>query len=82
MQITEVTDGGIAKGVDLRPGDVILGVGKTRTRTFEELQAALAASKDEVDIVFVNGETGKVEKLPIKPDNGKIGVAVIPVPLN
>ena len=46
LQITEVLNGGTAKTADLRAGDVILGVGKNRTRTFEELQAALAASKD------------------------------------
>jgi len=81
QRITDVTDGP-AKSADLRPGDVILGVGKTRTQTFEELQAALAAAKGEVDIVFINGEDGKVEKLPVKPVDGKIGIAVVPVPLN
>jgi hypothetical protein len=82
LRITDIIDGGTAKTADLRAGDVILGVGKTRTRTFEELQKALAASKDEVDIVFINGENGKVEKLPVKPVDGKIGVAVVPIQLD
>jgi hypothetical protein len=82
LQITEVLEGGTAKQADFRAGDVILGVGKNRTRTFEELKAALAASKDDVDIIFINGEDGKVEKLPVKPIEGKIGVAVVPVQLN
>ena len=81
LKITDLYDGS-AKKADLRAGDVILGVGKTRTRTFEELQAALAESKGDVDLIFLNSENGKVEKLPLKPLDGKIGVGVIPVNLN
>jgi hypothetical protein len=72
----------VAKEVDLRVGDVILGVGNTRTKTFAELQAALAAAKEETNIIFINGESGQVEKLPIKPVDGKIGVSVVPQELN
>jgi hypothetical protein len=77
LRITNVTESGVAKQVDLRAGDVILGVGEKRTQTFEELQAALAAATDETDIIFINGENGQVERLPIKPVNGKIGVSVV-----
>jgi len=68
--------------VDLRVGDVIVGVGNTRTQTFAELQAALAAVKEEIDIIFINGENGEVEKLPIKPIDGKIGASVVSQDLN
>ena len=81
LKITDVLDGA-AKKADLRPGDVILGVGTTRTQTFEELQQALAASNKPVDIVFINSESKKVEKLSVTPVNGKIGVAVISVDAN
>lgn len=77
LQITKVFDGG-AKKADLQSGDVILGVGKTRIESFEALQAALVGAK-EVEVVFINHESKKVEKLPIKVDNGKIGVEVVPV---
>lgn len=82
LRITGLKDGGVAKQVDLRVGDVILGVGSTRTQTFEELQAALAAAKDDTEIIFINGENGKVEKLPIRPVEGKIGVGVVTQELN
>jgi hypothetical protein len=77
LQITRVFDGG-AKKADLRTGDVILGIGQTRTESFEALQAALVGAK-EVEIVFLNNESKKVEKLPVKVDDGKIGVEVVPV---
>jgi len=77
LQVTRVFEGG-AKKADLRSGDVILGVGKTRVESFEALQAALIGAK-EVDIVFFNNESKKVEKLPVKVDDGKIGVEVVPV---
>jgi len=77
LQVTRVFEGG-AKKADLRTGDVILGVGKTRTESFEALQVALVGAK-EVEIVFFNNESKTVEKLPVKVDDGKIGVEVVPV---
>ncbi len=81
LQITDLLDGS-AKKADLRTGDIIVGVGQTRTQSFEELQSALAAAKGQVDIVFINAESRKVEKLPVTPVNGKIGIAVSPVTVN
>jgi len=80
LQITQVFDGG-AKKAALHPGDVILSVGKTRTESFEALQVALVGAK-EVEIVFLNHESKKVEKLPVKVDDNKIGVEVIPVAMH
>lgn len=80
LQITDVTDGP-AKTADLRKGDIILGVGQVRTQTLDELQKALAATRGQTDIVFINGESKNVEKLPITPKDGKIGIAVQPVDL-
>ena len=77
LQITQVFEGG-AKKADLRTGDVILGVGKTRTESFESLQVALVGAK-EVEIVFLNHESRQVEKLPVKVDDGKLGIEVVPV---
>jgi hypothetical protein len=80
MQITQVFDYGAAKDANLRPGDIIIGIGKTRTQSFEALQAALLGVTD-TEIVFVNKDNNKVERMPIKVDNGKIGVEVVPVTL-
>jgi hypothetical protein len=80
LQITDLPDGP-AKKADLRKGDIILGVGQTRTQTLEDLQKALAASTGKAEIVFINGENKKVEKIPVTPVNGKIGVAVEPIDL-
>jgi len=82
LQITDIYDGP-AKTADLRKGDIILGVGQTRTQTFAELQKALADAKPDdkgkVEIVFVNSENRKIEKIPVAPVGGKLGVAVQPV---
>jgi hypothetical protein len=80
LKVTDVYDGP-AKTADLRAGDVILGLNQTRTQSFEELQQALATAKGPTEIVFINGESHKVEKLPITPTDGKIGVAVVPAAL-
>jgi membrane-associated protease RseP (regulator of RpoE activity) len=77
LRITDVLDGP-AKKAELRAGDIILGIGETRTQTFEELQSALAASKGKVEVVFINGENKNVEKLPVTPVNNKLGIAVVP----
>jgi len=80
MRITEVFDNGGAKNANLRKGDIILGVGKTRAQSFEALQAALVGATD-TEIVFINKDNNKVERLPIKVENGRIGVEVVPVTL-
>ncbi len=76
MRITQVLDAGTAKDADLRPGDVIVGIGKARIQNFQELQLALSLANGPVDVIFLNGESGQLERLPVTPDNGKIGVAV------
>jgi len=80
LRITEVFDDGTAKMANLRAGDVILGVGQTRTPTFESLRLALLGNT-ETEIVFINRDNNKVEKMPVKVENGRIGVAVVPVAL-
>jgi len=81
LKVTQVMDGGAAKKADLRPGDIILGVGQTRTQTLGELQQALASARGQVEVVFINNENKKIEKIPVMPADGKIGVAVEPVDL-
>jgi hypothetical protein len=79
LRITEVFAGG-AKDANLRAGDVIVGVGDKRTQTFEELQLALLGNT-QTDVVFINADNQKMERLPVKVESGKIGVAVMPVAL-
>ncbi len=76
MKIVSIADGGPAAVGSLRVGDIIIGVGNTPVTSFNELRAALEKMSGDVDIVFLNGENGKLEKLPIKVMNGKIGVNV------
>jgi hypothetical protein len=81
LQITEVLDGP-AKDADLRVGDIILGVGPNRTQNLEELTKAIAAASDNADIIFINGDSKRVERLPVTPRKGKIGVVVSPIKLD
>jgi membrane-associated protease RseP (regulator of RpoE activity) len=81
LKIVDVLENGSAKQVDLRPGDVILGIGKNRTQSFDALRQALLSAQGEVDLIFLNGETGKMERMPLTPMEGKIGVSVVPIEL-
>jgi hypothetical protein len=82
MKITSLIEDGTAAKGSLRVGDIILSVGTTRTSTFDELRSALGTvNNNQADVVFINGENGKLEKLPIKVADGKIGVAVQEVQL-
>src|SRR5205823_636115 len=76
MKITQLDDG-VAKAAGLRIGDVILQVNGAATPTFDALKAALQAD-GEVEVIFLNSENGKVEKMMLTPDNGLIGVSVVP----
>ena len=78
LRIDKVIDGP-AKKADLREGDVIMGVGQTRTQTLAELQQALASARGQVDVVFLNKDSQKIEKVQVTPDNGKLGIEVHPV---
>jgi hypothetical protein len=78
LKVTKVMDGP-AKKADLREGDVIMGVGQTRVQTFTELQRALASARGQVDLVFLNKDNQKMEKVQVTPDNGKLGIEVFPV---
>ena len=81
LLIDDVVAGGAAKKADLRKGDVIIGVGTTRTQSFEDLQKALASNTGNLEVVFLNAENRKMEKAKVTPVDGKIGVAVVPITL-
>lgn len=78
LQVTEVIDNTAAKKAGLRAGDIITAVGATRVQTFDELRQALAQSKGEVELSFLEGSSHKAEKAKVTPRDGKIGVAVVP----
>jgi putative serine protease PepD len=72
--IRSVTRGGVADAAGLRAGDVILSFGGVRTRSFEDLRAAVQQADGEVKVVFINGENGETEYLTLVPADGRIGV--------
>ena len=82
MKVTQVAPAGAAAKANLRAGDIILTANGKRTQSFDDLTAALAGQNEPIDIVMINGENNKLEKLRIVPANGKIGVATESVVLN
>jgi hypothetical protein len=72
--IRSVTRGGVAHQAGLQAGDVIVSFGGVRTRSFEELQAAVQEADGPVKVVFVNSENGQTEYLTLEPEDGRIGV--------
>lgn len=80
LRIAELFDGA-AKDAALREGDIIIGVGRVRVRTFDELVLSLANVTGSVEITYIAGGNGKTEKALVTPVDGKIGVGVVPVDL-
>ncbi len=82
LKIVSVAEKGSADKALMRVGDTILSVGTTRVRTLNDLRAALSAvNNGDTEIVFINPENGKREKLPVKVVEGRIGVNVEQVDL-
>jgi hypothetical protein len=79
LKIMQVAPNAAARA-DLRVRDIVVMVAGTRTQSFAELTAALAAA-GTIEIVIINGENNQLEKMLITPLNGKIGVAADPVQL-
>lgn len=77
LRIVDVYDGG-GKKAGLRPGDAIVKVGGTRTKTFEELQAAMKAGGGKVEVTYLEAATGTVGRATVE---GKIGVSVVETPV-
>ncbi len=72
LKITKVEDAGPAAAGLLRTGDIILGIGTTRTQSYDDaLRTALTPLNGDAEVVFINAESGKVEKLLIKIANGR-----------
>jgi S1-C subfamily serine protease len=82
LAISRVLDGSAAAKAGLRAGDILLSIGADRVQSFDEMVAALAKAAGNVDVIFVNGESGQTERMPVTPAGGKLGVAVEPVPLD
>jgi membrane-associated protease RseP (regulator of RpoE activity) len=76
LRITNLEDKGPAATGLLRVGDTILGVNETRVRNFDDLRSALTPLNGNAQIIFINGENGKLEKLSIKIANGHLGASV------
>jgi C-terminal processing protease CtpA/Prc len=80
MMIVELADDGAAARADLRVGDVLVMVGAKRVESLEDVKDALTLAKGEkVEVVFVNAENSKLERLAVKPDGVRIGVRIEPV---
>jgi S1-C subfamily serine protease len=80
LKIADLYDGA-AKKAALREGDIIVAVGKARVRSFNELVLSLANVTGPVEVTYVAGSSGKVEKTIVTPVEGKIGVGVVPADL-
>jgi len=76
MKITDMDPKGSAYQEGLRVGDVILAVNGQPTPVFENLRAALQAGGSRADVVFLNKDNGKVERVIVRPVDTRIGVTV------
>ncbi len=79
MKVTQVGSSGAAAQADLRVNDIIVAASGKRTQSFEDLANILAAAKGPIELVILNGETNKLEKMNIVPVSGKIGIMTEPV---
>ena len=80
LQITELVRGPAARA-GLQKGDILLRVDGQRVRTVADLVATLSASRGTSTIQFVNSDDGKIESRDLSVIGGKIGVAVVEIPV-
>lgn len=80
IQIVEVGRGPAARA-GLQKGDIILRVDGQRTKTTADLTALLAASTGKSTLQIVNSDDGKVETREVAVVGGKIGVAIVEIPV-
>ena len=74
MRVTAAHAGWPASEAGLREGDVVVSVDGTPVASTDEVKACLAG-KEEVEVVFVNGETGRLESTRVAPRQGLIGLS-------
>jgi hypothetical protein len=79
-QIAEVVPRGPAARAGLQVGDVIVAVDGKRVSTPAALSAALKSAA-EVEVLFVNPDTGKSEFRKLRPANGDVGLTTKAVPV-
>jgi len=58
LVVTAVAEGSRAWAAGFRPGDIVYGVNRRRTRTFAELQAALRAADRGYSVNLIRGDFG------------------------
>jgi len=81
LSITQVLQGSAAAKAGLKVGDVLVTIAGQRVQSFDEMVAAVSRASGATDVVFLNIDSSKLERMPITPSGGKLGVAVEPTPL-
>lgn len=76
MQIQELAPRGPAARAGLQVGDIILKIDGRRTKTFEDVRAALIASRGKSEVIFFDPDENKTDALEVAVVNSQIGVAV------
>jgi hypothetical protein len=76
MKITELDDEGTAAKEGLLVGDVILAINGQATPNFDEVRSALEKTGDKAEVIFLNKDNGKVERIVLRPVESRIGASV------
>jgi serine protease Do len=76
MKITELDHEGTAAKEGLLVGDVILAINGQATPNFEEVRSALEKTGNKAEVIFLNKDNGKVERIVLRPVETRIGASV------
>jgi hypothetical protein len=76
MRILELAPRGPAARAGLQVGDIILKIDGRRTRTFEDVRAALIASPGKSEVIFYDSDDNKTDAVEVTVVGRQIGMTV------
>jgi hypothetical protein len=74
VKVIDLVPQGSAAREGLQVGDVILAINGQATPSYEHVRPAVQRRADRADVVFLNKDNGKVERIILHPVDGLIGV--------
>ncbi len=76
LKIIDLDAKGSAAREGLQVGDVILAINGQPTPSYEQLRPAVERGGPRADVLFLNKDNGQMERIVLRPVDGRIGVTI------